>query len=77
MKRALLCALSLFALSSGGCAAVISSNPGSTAATGDAWYTTTVGLPFLAFSTHVYYCPRPAAPGPVVCKEAQYVSASK
>ena len=77
MKRANLSVVSLLALSAGGCATVVSSNPGTTSATGDAWYTTTVGFAYMAFSTHVYYCPKPAGPGPVQCKEAKYIEAGK
>jgi hypothetical protein len=60
-----------------GCAAVVSANGPNTSMVGDAWYTTTVGLPNLPFSTHIYYCPKPAGPGPVQCKEATYVEAGK
>ena len=64
-------------LTAGGCAAVVSARSPNTASTGEAWYTTTVGLPMLPFSTHIYFCPKPAGPGPVQCKEAKYVEAGK
>ncbi len=75
LAKILLAAGALFV--AGGCSSVISARGGNTAMAGDAWYTTTVGLPMLPFSTHIYYCPKPAGPGPVQCKEAKYVEAGK
>lgn len=60
-------------LAAGGCSSVVSARGGNSAMSGDAWYTTTVGLPMLPFSTHIYFCPAPSGPGPVQCKEAKYV----
>jgi hypothetical protein len=72
---ALLGAVSLGGLSGlGGCVSVVSSMPVATNMTGEAWFTETTGIPGLPFSTRVYYCPAPTAPGPAKCTEASYVS---
>jgi hypothetical protein len=77
MSRLVKLAVVAAALSTGGCAAVVSANGPNTAMAGDAWYTTGVGLPGMPFTTHIYYCPNPQGPGPVTCKEAKYVEAGK
>ena len=60
-----------------GCSTVASSMGGATNLTGDAWYTESIGFPFLSFSSSICYCYAPAPKTPALCKEARLVTADE
>lgn len=64
----LLTGTALAALS--GCANVTSGMPGSTAATGEAWYSKDTGIGGLIFSSKIYWCSKDS---PDKCQKAEFV----
>ena len=50
--------------------------PGANNVTGEAGYAEGTGFAGWYWSTSIYYCPAPTAPGPVACKEAKLVDAA-
>jgi hypothetical protein len=82
MKRSILLSAAILALFVAvGCTGVSSALGGNTSMTGDAWFTEVTGMPSMvpgmpgmAFSTRIYYCPAPSG-GPATCVEAEYVEA--
>ncbi len=82
MKRTILLAAALVALFVAvGCTGVSSAVGPNSSMTGDAWFSEVTGMPSMvpgmpgmAFSTRIYYCPAPSG-GPATCVEAEYVEA--
>jgi hypothetical protein len=66
-------AVALLTLAISGCTYVSSAQGGNTAQTNEAWFTENTGLPGLAFSTRVFYCPPMGSGGAATCTEAEYV----
>ncbi|MDD5309156.1 MAG: hypothetical protein PHU25_17725 [Deltaproteobacteria bacterium] len=52
------------------CTSVNSGMPTTPNVTGEAWYVKETGLPFMTFSTSIWYCPAPQGKGPATCTKA-------
>jgi hypothetical protein len=63
-------AVTALAICCSACSHVSSATPGSTASTGDAWYTKETTFFGMTVSNKVYYCPRES---PTNCIQAQFV----